>query len=59
MSPLGSDEPTPKKLHVRAAQIGALITGIGGTFVAGSAIVTLRVVVAESPQPSVTVSVTV
>ena len=58
-SPFGSDEAEPKKLHARARHTGALITAVGARFVAGSAIVTTRVVLAASPQPSVTVSVTV
>ena len=38
---------------------GAPITGTGATLLAGSAIVTTRVVLAASPHASVTVSVTV
>lgn len=58
-SPLGSDELTPKKLHVRALQLGALNAAVGATLDAGSAIVTVRVALADLPQPSVTVSVAV
>ncbi len=38
---------------------GALITAVGGWLPAGSAIVTVTVVLATSPHPSVTNSVTV
>ncbi len=59
MSPFGSDEPLPKKLHARARHTGALITGVGGWLLPGLAIVTTRVVLAALPQPSVVVSVIV
>ena len=59
MSPFGSDDPSPEKLHVLAVQFGVPITGIGATFVTGWATVTMRVALAEAPHPSVTVNVTV
>ena len=51
--------PTLENTHVRAVHTGTPITGTGAALVAGSAIVTTRVVVAASPHASVTVSVTV
>src|SRR5688500_2420340 len=57
--PLGSEEPAAEKLHTRPLQFGVPITGVGAALAAGLAIVTARVVVAVSPQASVTVSVTV
>ena len=58
-SPFGSTVPTLENVHVRAVHTGTPITGTGAALVAGSAIVTTRVVVAASPHASVTVSVTV
>ncbi len=58
-SPFGSAEPALDMLHTRPTHDGAPITGTGGRLVAGLAIVTTRVVLAESPHASVTVSVTV
>ena len=46
-------------MHARAAHTTGLITGTGGRFVAGLAIVTTRVVLAALPHTSVRVSVTV
>ncbi len=59
MSLFGSDELTPGIVHARAAHTTGLITGTGGRFVAGLAIVTIRVVLAALPHMSVRVSVTV
>ena len=44
--------------HTRAVQVTVKVA-VGGTLVAGSVIVTVRVVLAALPQPSVLVSVTV
>ena len=59
VSPSGSDDATPERLHARAVQEGVSITGIGATFVGGSVNETTRVVFAASPHPSVRVNVTV
>ncbi len=57
-SPLGSDEAVAKNAQLRAVQFGPPITGVGAALVTGSAITMVRVVLADLPQPSVTVSVT-
>jgi hypothetical protein len=55
----GSADPTPEMLHTRPAQDGGLMTGFGATLPAGSAMVTVRVVVPVRPYSSRTVRVTV
>ena len=61
MSPtLLSADPTPEMLHTLALHEGVLITAVGATLPAGSAIVTVWVTGAlATPHSSVTVSVTV
>ena len=60
MSPtLLSAEPTPEKLHVRPLHEGVLITAVGATLPAGSAIVTVWVTGRWRAPLVFTVSVTV
>ena len=56
--PSGSADPALDRLHTLAAHDGALITGTGGRLVAGLVIVSDLVVLANLPQASVSVRVT-